>query len=152
MIISIHNFYFVCLYCMGIFFRSILALNSTVPSWKIWVFIFLLAVFGSYESSASVPPVNTVFQFGAPVLPPGGGHWPRHICNRSGFSRSYYYNIEPKVVPNIQGSLLCRPRLLCSLSIFFALLFCLHTFTVLMCFLSPVLACILLLNSCQALQ
>jgi hypothetical protein len=50
-------------------FRPTVALNPALPSWKMSVFVTLLAMFGTSRRLAFVPQVNTVLLLGAPMLP-----------------------------------------------------------------------------------
>jgi hypothetical protein len=44
-------------------------LNPVLPSWKMLVFVFLLAVLGTSQILLFVPLTNTVLLLGAPMLP-----------------------------------------------------------------------------------
>jgi hypothetical protein len=45
------------------------ALNPALPSWKMLVFVSLLAMFGISQRLAFVPQINTLPLLGAPMLP-----------------------------------------------------------------------------------
>jgi hypothetical protein len=51
-----------------VLFRLTVALNPALPSWKMLVFVSLLAMFGTSQRLAFVPLTNTVL-FGAPMQP-----------------------------------------------------------------------------------
>jgi hypothetical protein len=55
------------LYLLLLFFFFLL--NPALPSWKMSVFVSLLAMFGTSQSLAFVPQINTVPMLGAPMLP-----------------------------------------------------------------------------------
>jgi hypothetical protein len=50
-------------------FRTNVVLNPALPFWKILVFVFLPAVFGTSNCLMFVPLINTVLLLGAPMLP-----------------------------------------------------------------------------------
>jgi hypothetical protein len=45
------------------------ALNPALPSWKMLVFVSLLAVLGTSQCLAFVSQTNTILRLGAPMLP-----------------------------------------------------------------------------------
>jgi hypothetical protein len=80
--------------------RSIVALNPTLPSWKMSVFVFMLAMLRTSQSLVFVPLINTVLLLGAPVLP----MWRIKISTYSKSERFLsiiLYNLVPKIVNNI---------------------------------------------------
>jgi hypothetical protein len=50
-------------------FRSIVALNLALPSWKMLPFVSLPAILGTSHCLVFFPPINTVLLLGAPILP-----------------------------------------------------------------------------------
>jgi hypothetical protein len=50
-------------------FRPLMALNPALPSWKMLVFVFLLALLRTSQCLLFVRQINFVFLLGAPVLP-----------------------------------------------------------------------------------
>jgi hypothetical protein len=59
--------------------RSIVASNPALPSWKMLVFVFLLAMLGTSQNLAFV------LLLGAPMLRKWWVKISTYICNRSGF-------------------------------------------------------------------
>jgi hypothetical protein len=59
-------------------FRSVVPLNPALPSCKMLIIVFLLAVLGTSQLLVFVLIINTVLLLGA------------HVCKRSGFSQLHF--------------------------------------------------------------
>jgi hypothetical protein len=86
-------------------FRPIVALSPAPPSWKMLVFVSLLAVFGTSQRLASVPLTNTVLLLSAPMQSMRWVKISTYLRSEWFLSIIFYsYNLVPKIVNNILGS------------------------------------------------
>jgi hypothetical protein len=76
------------------FVQSIVALNPALPSWKMLVFVFLLAVLGTYQRLVFVPLINSV-QCAYAANPVGKD---LDIFAIGAVSLNYIYSHQPKIV------------------------------------------------------
>jgi hypothetical protein len=77
-------------------------LNPALPSWKMLVFVFLLAMLGTSQSLAFVPQINIVLLLGAPMRPTWWVKISTYLRSE-GFPSIIFYNHVPKHVNNILG-------------------------------------------------
>jgi hypothetical protein len=81
-------------------FRCIVALNPALSSWKMLVFVFLLAMLWTPRSLVLVPLINTVLLLGAPMLPTWWVEMSTYLQSEP-FLLIIFYNFLPKNVKNI---------------------------------------------------
>jgi hypothetical protein len=81
-------------------FRSIVALNTALPSRTVLVSVFLLVMLGTAYRLVFVPLINTVLLLGAPVLPTRWVKISTYLQSER-FLSIIFYNILHKTVNNI---------------------------------------------------